>query len=183
MATRAKAAGAETIPTPEEIDPGVFLDRDDDDIDPAELLAVMKGIAEDGIGRPLDDFDLHSVEDIDLHGIADYANAAIRALAPLRAAALRAAEERRARERWRPIESAPRDGTPFLGWCPKRGARETCWAPWQPGSIAYERDRNGGCFRWDEPLSHSAWSWKPTHWLPLTPPAQDGGSETQTQEE
>lgn len=57
---------------------------------------------------------------------------------------------------WLPIESAPRDGTPILGWF------ENPFWPSAPG-VLYWIDHNGGGW------THYA-NGKPTHWQPLPPP-------------
>jgi hypothetical protein len=75
------------------------------------------------------------------------------------AAALRAERERGAQ--WLPIETAPRDGRYALVW------RE----PWEAGYVA--------CLH-PGPVLTVTGVVNPTHWSPMpTPPAQDGGSETQ----
>ena len=64
---------------------------------------------------------------------------------------------------WRPIESAPRDGTAFFGWLPDRVgyvARQDIaicyWSEWGAGIWAI----NG----------HNGAASQPTHWQPLPPP-------------
>jgi hypothetical protein len=60
---------------------------------------------------------------------------------------------------WKPIETAPKDGTPVLGY--HTGKMTTVywglWNEWQlvePGAYAEEDD------------------WRPTHWMPLPEPPQ-----------
>ena len=74
---------------------------------------------------------------------------------------------------WPTIETAPRDGTPILGYCPVRGQQETKMAFYPPGSVGYDMWVKG-----QGPLE-SGWKyhnpggpcyWKPTHWMPLLPP-------------
>lgn len=91
------------------------------------------------------------------------------------ATALREAHEagRREHAQWRPIETAPKDGTQFQAWIEKYG-----WEPrarFNPDSEAFELwgrvdyDKDG----WDV-YSHMV----PTHWMPLpTPPTAGGGDE------
>ncbi len=86
---------------------------------------------------------------------------------------------------WRPIESAPKDGTPFIGLgpVPRDGdteARETRWQFYGEGSLmkaAFDRGEGpSGQWRWSEPIHNWASGWKPTHWMPLPlPPTSEGG--------
>lgn len=77
-------------------------------------------------------------------------------------------------DHWHPIESAPKDGTPILGYCPDRGIRETRMGRYMPGSIGYAKweagdgPRNTG-WDWIEVVHNSGHHWKPTHWMPLPP--------------
>lgn len=82
-------------------------------------------------------------------------------------------------EGWRPIESAPKDGTHFIGYGPAPGdgdleARETYWQFFSEGSQArkwFDRGEGpSGQWRWSEPLHNWGSSWKPTHWRPLPDP-------------
>lgn len=58
---------------------------------------------------------------------------------------------------WRPIESAPKDGTPILTYCPQ-GPKYGKWAVrqnvWRDGAWQYS----------NQPY------WPPTHWMPLPEP-------------
>lgn len=73
---------------------------------------------------------------------------------------------------WQPIETAPKDGTEILGWCPYHGSagRGSTWV-----------------IRWNEEkhtkkprpyFDASGWVWgvtdlrkhQPTHWMPLPAP-------------
>lgn len=77
-----------------------------------------------------------------------------------------------------PIETAPRDGTSILGYCPVLGQRETKMGRYAPGTVGYEMWKQG---RWPIlwPTIESGWeyrepnstcNWKPTHWMPLADP-------------
>lgn len=85
-------------------------------------------------------------------------------------------------EAGRPIEEAPRDGTPIIAWgAPsslypdEREWRETRWTLYGEGSPAHAAHKAGkgpeGYWDWSEP--HSDWgaSWKPTRFIPLPTPA------------
>jgi hypothetical protein len=77
--------------------------------------------------------------------------------------------------KWQPIESAPRDGTKILGFSPEFGQRETLMGRYQKGSPGYARWEEGDGplnYGWDwvEPISNSAFTWEPTHWMPLPEP-------------
>lgn len=55
---------------------------------------------------------------------------------------------------WQPIESAPRDGTEILTWCPqlyqgKGGCKILLWTRGEWHSLPFGRD------------------WRPTHWMPV----------------
>lgn len=54
---------------------------------------------------------------------------------------------------WRPIETAPRDGTEILCWCPGIGERVLCF--------------DAGC--WVLAGGDYANDYEPTHWMPLPP--------------
>jgi hypothetical protein len=83
-------------------------------------------------------------------------------------------------EGWRAIETAPKDGTHFIGLGPVPGdgdveARETHWYFYGKGSLAkaaFDRGEGpSGAWRWSEPIHNWETSWGPTHWMPLpTPP-------------
>lgn len=78
-------------------------------------------------------------------------------------------------EQWRPIETAPKDGTEFQAWVTQETDPSTTW--WEPrcrfepeneafqiwGRIDYDQDG------WD-----NDWNWNPTHWQPHPlPPAPE----------
>ena len=67
--------------------------------------------------------------------------------------------------RWRPIETAPKDGTEILGYTEEVGALVLYW-----DSMTGEMDH------WSDGMSVSFW--KPTHWVPLpaAPGPADGES-------
>lgn len=67
--------------------------------------------------------------------------------------------------RWQPIETAPKDGTPLLGFMPTyyKGKGGFSVIIWMKGS----RSPNGDWY------DNRAWITQPTHWMPLpTPPTQ-----------
>ena len=78
-------------------------------------------------------------------------------------------------EGWRPIESAPRDGTHILTF--KRGVLSdyTHAARWIEGSRD-DREEDDGAAAWREVWAHGRIS-EPTHWRPLppAPPSGEGG--------
>ena len=71
---------------------------------------------------------------------------------------------------WQPIESAPTDGTAFVGSDGKFAYRTALGRyyvkfPHQEGGPTYQD-------KWNAEDSHSIWPWNPTLWMPLpTPPA------------
>lgn len=82
---------------------------------------------------------------------------------------------------WQSIDSAPKDGTPFIGWSSEYGQRETHWRLFGEGSSAKQRFDRGegpsGSWEWSEPQSNWGSSWSPTHWQPRQePPALTGYS-------
>lgn len=61
---------------------------------------------------------------------------------------------------WRPIETAPKDGTRIL-----------VFADGHPETMRYRADRSEA-FPWMDDGGHSSWRADiPTHWMPLPPPA------------
>lgn len=79
-------------------------------------------------------------------------------------------EELEAAQAWRPIETAPKDGTPILAWQEGWGARETRSLTYMPGSPGYADGRKDRWWAWVEPVGNKAHRWRPTRWLPLLPP-------------
>lgn len=76
---------------------------------------------------------------------------------------------------WLPIETAPKDGTPILGWSIEYGARETRSDTYTPGSPGFAQGLTDRWWYWEEPKHNWASRWNPTHWQPLpAPPAQRG---------
>lgn len=69
--------------------------------------------------------------------------------------------------RWRPIETAPKDGTEILGYTEEVGALVLYW-----DSMTGEMDH------WSDGMSVSFW--KPTHWVPL--PAAPGPADGESNE-
>lgn len=75
---------------------------------------------------------------------------------------------------WKPIESAPRDGTEFQAWIMPEESDGGYWEPkarFNPDSEVFELwgrvdyDQDGwDCYHWLHP----------THWMPLPPPPQEG---------
>lgn len=72
------------------------------------------------------------------------------------AAAIRALMAER---EWRPIESAPRDGTEILCWPGLRKPETAVTGAWL--------DTRGGPCWVDLGVGHHNGYWRPTHWLPL----------------
>lgn len=66
-------------------------------------------------------------------------------------------------EQWQPIETAPKDNTPFLGWCPDEtaphgGDIRICW--WEPKI-------DGGCWYGDRDLPERPTLWQPAPAIPV----------------
>lgn len=73
---------------------------------------------------------------------------------------------------WQPIETAPKDGTAFVGSNGKYAYRTMLgryyvkW-PHEEGGPTYAE-------KWNKETGDSVYPWKPTHWMPLPPcPNQD----------
>lgn len=90
------------------------------------------------------------------------------AIAPAEAAlALLDQPPARAEGEWRPIESAPKDGTPILAWCVHPHAR---WATddkeWCAPVVTQWINHNGGGWTWNG-MAGTFTHWRP---LPAAPP-------------
>lgn len=75
--------------------------------------------------------------------------------------------------RWRSIDSAPKDGTHFMGWSAERGVTEAVY----DGDF---EDNGEPC--WMD--YHADDAFRPTYWQPLPSPpvpSQEGASETEEQ--
>jgi hypothetical protein len=59
---------------------------------------------------------------------------------------------------WQPIETAPKDGTRVMVFCPDRGVMEARF--------------NQTYGRWGDPV-YSEWDCEPTHWMPLPPAPEE----------
>jgi hypothetical protein len=57
---------------------------------------------------------------------------------------------------WQPIETAPKDGSNFLQYSPRRGVTMNHWHAF--------KTEEGGC------LNHIVFNDMPTHWMPLPEP-------------
>ena len=86
-----------------------------------------------------------------------------------------------AERKWWPIETAPKDGTHIIAWSPhyKPHVAVVYGRQFGPftryekaeGSDLYRQVRDGAWVCWDGgPVS----CWKPTHWMPLPAPPEDG---------
>jgi len=71
---------------------------------------------------------------------------------------------------WRTIDSAPKDGTHFIGFKSGIVARETFWDFYQEGSISYNlyKEGKGPSGSWSD-YTREGWClpFHPTHWMPL----------------
>ena len=64
---------------------------------------------------------------------------------------------------WQPIETAPKDGTRIVGYCPRQA-----WGP--EVRIVWSKGKG-----WKS--QHGWWSSNPTHWIPLPDPPTSRASE------
>jgi hypothetical protein len=76
---------------------------------------------------------------------------------------------------WQPIDSAPKDGTEILVYCPAGQQAKSGWAfgpaiqsvKWD-GSLTHQNS-----MWWTLTGYHEADAWpEPTHWMPLPPPPE-----------
>ncbi len=70
---------------------------------------------------------------------------------------------------WQPIETAPKNSTSILIYCPRSERKPVCEAWW---AIAYEGDHGG---HWQTSIGPNGRGYtileaSPTHWMPLPPP-------------
>lgn len=66
---------------------------------------------------------------------------------------------------WKPIETAPKDGTWFLVIDPDSSM---CWAPY--GFCSWQTDYSGHSYWAEEDTSEEI---QPTHWMPLPDPPEN----------
>ncbi len=70
---------------------------------------------------------------------------------------------------WKPIDTAPRDGSRVLLWLPGRGAAWGCW-----GIAPDDATTSDPCWHDGHHAFSHPWGWPPpSHWLPIHPPAPD----------
>lgn len=78
---------------------------------------------------------------------------------------------------WRPIESAPRDGTPILAWAPMATEPAIArWFKWDAGDEGWLTELvDGGPWKDDQHFAEywAETSYEPTHWMPLPSPPED----------
>jgi hypothetical protein len=65
---------------------------------------------------------------------------------------------------WQPIETAPKDGTHILIYCPEEKRIVSSWWWNQP------KTKRGGAWYGTDPMDRLNWIQFPTHWTPLPPP-------------
>jgi len=77
-----------------------------------------------------------------------------------------------ARSGWRPIESAPKDGTAFVAIKGRLAFRTF----WQQYYVKWPHEEGGPTFRgqWTYEDSSSMVPWNPTHWMPLPVAPSEG---------
>lgn len=74
---------------------------------------------------------------------------------------------------WRPIETAPKDGTPVLGYCQPRYVESGKPMSFSYQAIIWWRGERYGDSQWKWRLHHSDSAVEPTHWQPLPAPPED----------
>ena len=74
---------------------------------------------------------------------------------------------------WQPIDTAPKDGTPILGWDGEHIA--ICyWYQYKLQSLFRSRRVSGGWYlSTTGGMQEDSGSWLPTHWQPLPAPPTD----------
>jgi len=75
---------------------------------------------------------------------------------------------------WKTIDTAPKDGTPFLGFDPTHTEAKIYVLSYDPG-VSYigelESCSHDACYR--EYAGETYFQWNPTHWMPLPAPPKD----------
>lgn len=66
--------------------------------------------------------------------------------------------------KWNKIDSAPRDGSPILGFDPDHNESKIYVLVWG------DRNEEGG---WKEASGDNWYTWNPTHWMPLPIPPKE----------
>ena len=131
--------------------------------DNSELVKrVARGIADNGIGRGWDDFLPVNAHDIDQDDLMEWAKAAIEATQALQSTG------------WKPIESAPKDGTLILLWDKDLElAISGCW--FNDAGIDTPDAFEPPCSFWSSSADLVEWAEldNPTHWMPLPTPPQE----------
>lgn len=72
---------------------------------------------------------------------------------------------------WRPIDTAPKDGTPILAFIPDADPEERIYV------LRWDKHYAGDgpwLYRWTEAGGEGYQTYAPTHWMPL-PAAPEGG--------
>jgi len=67
---------------------------------------------------------------------------------------------------WLGIESAPKDGTHFLGFTEDAGIHETYMTKYHPKSSGYASGRRDSGWYFHDITEQWCMTWKPTHWMP-----------------
>ena len=70
--------------------------------------------------------------------------------------------------KWRPIESAPKDGTKFLALCQPRHIETGTPMSFHYINVVWWRDKSKNILGWRHTLNDS--HAEPTHWMPLPEP-------------